>query len=311
MSGELKRKLYDYEVTPSEQMWSRIASALDEEINADFPQMLYEIEVNPPATSWQHIASAINSGTTEEYPAKLFNLEVAPPADAWQKISASLEEEKRFPQIPAKRRITPFVRYAAAACIIGALAFGALKLVNRKTADRVVAGKVGKSEGAAPASTTGDLKKDSSSQTVSVADNNLPKVKATVAKNSGVKRRSNESTGYMTLLADASGAVTNSSAPYFQHASLKVGEVPGNCAVISEEDRYLNFMNPDGYLVRISKKLAYALKCYFPTRNSDDNQCDEQIKKWRDKIAQSPGTSSPDNFMDVLNIIKTVQDKEL
>ena len=43
MSGELKRKLYDYEVTPSEKMWSRIASALDEEITGDFPQTLYEI----------------------------------------------------------------------------------------------------------------------------------------------------------------------------------------------------------------------------------------------------------------------------
>ena len=31
-------------------------------------------------------------------------------------------------------------------------------------------------------------------------------------------------------------------------------------------------------------------------------------KKWRDKIAQSPATSSPDNFMDILNVIKSVQE---
>jgi hypothetical protein len=68
-------------------------------------------------------------------------------------------------------------------------------------------------------------------------------------------------------------------------------------------------MNPNGYLVRISKKLAEALKCYLPAVNTPESQCDEQIKKWRDKIAQS--SSSSDNFMDVLDIIKTVQDKEL
>jgi hypothetical protein len=39
-------------------------------------------------------------------------------------------------------------------------------------------------------------------------------------------------------------------------------------------------------------------------------QCQEQIKKWRDKIAQSPSSSSPNNFMDLLDIIRTVQDKE-
>ena len=114
----------------------------------------------------------------------------------------------------------------------------------------------------------------------------------------------------MTLLADASEGPTNSSARQFQHASLKVAEVPGNCAAISEEDRYLSFMNPDGYLIRISKKLAEALKCYLPT-DAQDTPCDEQIKKWRDKIAQYPASASPDNFMDVLNMIKAAQDKEL
>ncbi len=125
------------------------------------------------------------------------------------------------------------------------------------------------------------------------------------------ERKPVQQSGYMTLLANASASISNSSAINFQHASLRVDQVPGNCAAISEEDRYVNFMNPDGYLVRISKKLAEALKCYLPAANTPESQCDEQIKKWRDKIAQSPASSSPDNFMDVLNIIKAAQDKEL
>jgi hypothetical protein len=313
MSEELKRKLYDYEVDPSEKMWNKIVVALDEEINAQFPQKLYEAEVNPPVGTWNKIASALETGIKDEYPSKLYNLEVTPPADTWQKISAAIEEEKTIPRIHSKRRVIPFVKYAVAACFIGVIAFGALKLVNRKTINRAVAEKTVAPQPVSPIAIPPDTTKNSSVQPVPVLSNNLPKqgtalVRANVASR---KKSFAQQTGYMTLLADASTGVTNASALNFQQASLRVGEVPGNCAAISEEDRYLSFMNPDGYLIRISKKLAEALKCSYPTQSTQDNLCDEQIKKWRDKIAQSPASSSPDNFMDVLNIIRAAQDKEL
>jgi hypothetical protein len=313
MSEELKRKLYDFEVNPSEKMWNKIAVALDEEINAQFPQKLYEAEVNPPNDTWNKIASALETGIKDEYPSKLYNLEVAPPADTWQKISAAIEEENTLPRIPSKRRVIPFVKYAVAACFIGVIAFGALKLINRKTINRAVAEKTVAPQPASPIGIPPDTTKNSSVQPAPVLSNNLPKQGTALVKANVVSRKKSftQQTGYMTLLADASTGVTNASALNFQQASLRVGEVPGNCAAISEEDRYLNFMNPDGYLIRISKKLAEALKCYYPTQRTKDNLCDEQIKKWRDKIAQSPASSSPDNFMDVLNIIKAAQDKEL
>ncbi len=314
MSEELKGKLYDIEVNPSEKMWNRIAVALDQEINAQFPQKLYEAEVNPPNDTWNKIASVLEAGVKDEYPSKLYNLEVAPPPGTWQKISAAIEEEKTLPQISSKRRVIPFVKYAVAACFIGAIAFGAFKLVSRKPIDRAVADKTVTPQSVSPTTIQPNTTKNSSVQPVPVLSNNLPKqgtvlVKANVASR---KKSLAQQTGYMTLLADASTTgVTNSSALNFQQASLRVGQVPGNCAAISEEDRYLNFMNPDGYVIRISKKMAEALKCYYPTQSMQDNLCDEQIKKWRDKIAQSPASSSPDNFMDVLNIIKAAQDKEL
>ncbi len=313
MSEELKRKLYDYEVSPPEKMWNKIAAALDEEISAQFPKKLYEVEVNPTDGVWNKIATALESGIKEEYPAKLYNLEVAPPFNTWQKISAALEEEKTLPQIPSKRRIIPFVRYAVAACFLGIVAFGALKLVNRKTTNRVVADKTVTPKNVSPTIIQPDSNKNSSVEAIPALSNNLPKQGTALVKTNVVSRKKSlaQQTGYMTLLADAPTGITNSSALNFQQASLRVEEVPGNCAVISEEDRYLNFMNPDGYLIRISKKLAEALKCHYPTKNTEDSQCDEQIKKWRDKIAQSSATSSPDNFMDLLNIIKAAQDKEL
>ena len=94
----------------------------------------------------------------------------------------------------------------------------------------------------------------------------------------------------------------------FRQASL-TGEIPGNCSQISDADPYIMFVNPDGYLIRISKKLAETLGCVYTNGNSEQyDRCQDQIRKWRDKIAQSPATSSPDNFMDILNVIKSVQE---
>jgi hypothetical protein len=308
MSEELKRRLYNYEENPSGRIWDKIAASLDEEINAKFPQRLYEAEVTPPADAWNKIATAVEK---EEYPTKLYNLEVAPPSGAWQKISDALDDDETLPQIPSKRRVVPFMRYAVAASVIGILAFGALKLINQKTGSSVAV-KTTMPQRATPTTIQPNTnsQKDSSVQTATALSNNLPKpgvalVKASVAS----RKRSVQQGAYMTLLANAS-AGENPSAGAFQHASLR-GEVPGNCPVISDADRYLSFMNPDGYLIRMSKKLADALGCYYTNGNSEEyRQCQEQIKKWRDKIAQSPASSSPNNFMDLLDIIRTVQDKE-
>jgi len=309
MSEELKRKLYNYEVNPSAEMWNKIAASLDEEINAEFPQALYDAESIPPPSTWNKIASALDQA---EYPTKLYNLEVSPPANAWEKISNALDEEKILPSIAPRKRVVPFVRYAVAATVIGAVAFGSIKLLNQKSTTRSVASKPGKSQAVTPAIIQPNGQKDSSGQASTRVSNDLQQPEAVVIKTSvGPKRRSVQQAAYMTLRANGFSDVDNNTALAFQQASL-TGEVPGNCAAISDADRYLSFMNPDGYLIRMSKKLADALGCYHIDGNSDEyKQCQEQIKKWRDKIAQSSASTSPDNFMDVLDIIKTVQDNDL
>src|SRR6185295_7376897 len=208
---------------------------------------------------------------------------------------------------PSKRRIISFVKYAAAACIIGIIAFGTFQLLNRKT------------DSLSTALTTGLPRKDSSaasiqnpSQQITPApSNNLPRERISLAQieTKPRKRTSAEPAVYMTqAAASLPVSAVSKSISDFRQASLK-GDIPGNCSLISDADPYLMFVNPDGYLIRISKKLAERLGCIYTNGNSDQyNRCQDQIKKWRDKIAQSPATSSPDNFMDILNVIKSVQE---
>jgi len=307
MSEELKRKLYNYEAEPPEIMWSRIVATLDQEINAEFPQRLYTLETPPPSDAWNRIEERLEEDIQEQYPTKLYNLEVAPPPQTWNKILTLLDEEKSIPEIPSKGKIISFLKYAVAACIIGLVAFGTFRLLNQKTDSRSTALK------------TVSPRKDSSTalipnqaqQITPPPSNNLPREGTSLAQieTKSRKKTLSEPAVSMTQMAATFPALAGSrSISDFRQVSLK-GDIPGNCSLISDADPYLMFVNPDGYLIRISKKLAETLGCIYTNGNSDQyNRCQDQIKKWRDKIAQSPATSSPDNFMDILNVIKSVQE---
>jgi hypothetical protein len=306
MSEELKRKLYDYEAEPPEAIWREIAAALDQEINAEFPQKLYTLEETPPAAAWNKIGQQLEKDEQDQYPSRLYNLEVAPRSEVWNKILTFLDKERAPLQIASRGRIILFIRYAVAACVVGLVAFGAFKLMTQKTGSGPVATKtvLTQKDSSTP------LNQSSTQQSTLAPSNNLPKENPVLAQTDIKPRRKNlpEPT-YMTQVAIASPTATGSKAiSDFRAVSLS-GDIPGNCSQISDADPYLMFVNPDGYLIRISKKLAETLGCIYTNGNSAEyNRCQEQIKKWRDKIAQSPATSSPDNFMDVLNLIKSVQE---
>ena len=305
MSEELKGKLYNYEVDPPEIVWNRIVAALDQEINAEFPEKLYDLEVTPPLSAWSRIEEGLEEGSKEQYPAKLYNIEVTPPPGAWNKISTLLDEESGSSKTYSKGKIIQFVRYAAAACIIGLLAFGAFRLLNQRAGNGPVAVKE-----VSPRKDS-NVNQNGTQQLVLPQDNSLPKEVPILARVETKSKRKNlpEPATYMTQMAATFPKAAGSrSVSDFRQASL-TGDIPGNCSQISDADPYLMFMNPDGYLIRISRKLAETLGCVYTNGNSDQyNRCQDQIKKWRDKIAQSPATSSPDNFMDVLNVIKSVQE---
>jgi negative regulator of sigma E activity len=314
MSEELKKKLFNYEVNPPGNAWAKIVDALEEEINAQFPHKLYEAETAPPTNAWSNIVSALESSRKEEYADKLYNLEVSPPVDAWQNISGALHEEHDVvPTISPRRKIAPIVRFAVAASVIAIVAFGALKLLNQKANDRGIAGNTVAPKKTLPTTVQPLNEQTPSVQSVPVLSNNLPKERLALARPKTISRKkpiTNQSS-YMTQTPDMAYAVNSSPAYAFQEASLR-GDVPGNCPLITDADRYLNFMNPDGSLVRISKKLADAVGCYYNNGTSDEyKQCQEQMKRWRDKITQSSSAPSTDNFMDVLDIIKSAQDKEM
>jgi hypothetical protein len=272
MSEEFKKKLYNYEDSPPETVWNKIVD---------------ELENNAP-----------------EFPGKLYNLEVAPPVTSWENINASLNIDSPN----SKVKIIPFARYAAAACIISVITFGTIKFFNRRATENSVAVKTVVPQN--PKTIAPADQNKSSSEIMQPASNNLPKERKYIAKaNISKKEDQLQPEGYMTqtvkpTINNPGSSLHNN----FQQAVLR-GNIPGSHSLVSDRDPYLLFLNPDGYLIRISKKLAETLGCIYTKGNSEEyKRCEDQIKKWRDKIAQSPASSSPDNFMDIVDIIKSVQD---
>jgi hypothetical protein len=308
MSEELKRKLFNYEVNPPDNVWDKIADSLSEEITAGFPEKLHEAEETPPAEMWTHIASHLDD-SKEEFAIRLYTLEVQPPLTAWQKISSALADGESLPVIRSKTRPVTFLRYAAAASIVAAVAFATFKMLDQKNKAKPVADRITIPK-PSPKVTTPSSNENFSEPEVATT-NNLPKERAVTAKPNPQFRRTLLQDGYMTQMVKPTMVSVSSTGTEFQQASLR-GEVPGDCPLISDADRYLMFTNPDGYLIRMSRKLAETLGCIYSNGNSREyKQCQEQIKKWRDKIAQSPATSSPDNFMGILDIIKSAQQNKL
>src|SRR5438067_2845109 len=267
MSEELKRKLFNYEVSPPDKVWDKIADTLNEEISAEFPEKLHEAEEIPPANMWTNITAHLDAGK-EEFAIRLYTLEVTPPTAAWQKISSALFEGKSMPVITSKRKIVAFIRYAVAASIIAAVGFGTFKMLNQKNKEKPVATRT------VVPQTSLKVTAPSGNENFSplpepATSNNLPKERAVATKSNPQFRRTLLQAGYMTQMVNPTTVSVNSTRSDFQQASLR-GEVPGDCPLISDADRYLIFTNPDGYLIRISRKLAETLGCIYSNGNSKE-----------------------------------------
>ncbi|HLG41395.1 MAG TPA: hypothetical protein VI461_17075, partial [Chitinophagaceae bacterium] len=126
--SSLQNKLYNYEQSPPENAWDKIAAALDQN---GFASKLYNYEQAPPEKIWKNIADALDeSHIHEEFPSRLYNAEAVPPVSTWEKIAGTLDAESPAAiQIP--KRNFPVLRYVAAAMVIGFVAFVVIKFTGK------------------------------------------------------------------------------------------------------------------------------------------------------------------------------------
>lgn len=302
--SSFKDKMYKHEVPPPANAWEKIASALDEsELENKFPVKLYNKEIIPPAGAWEKITVALDKEQFHnEFPSRLYNMEVAPPATAWRKVAAGLDTVTESTITPV-RKLFPFVRYAAAAIFIGAVAYGIIKLtVNTGTKEdsAVLTTKPGDT------SITGKNKPADTGAThtpgINISQNEdeaLEKSKTMVARldRSPLKRAGRGIT---------SSVITSSVDEDVTDITLSQSIYAYADHIPDLADRYVMLMTPDGNIIRMSKKWSELLCCV--SGEEQDEDCKYQLKKWQEKIASSALAPSPGNFMDILGLVNSLND---
>ena len=262
MSG-LKHKMMNYEVVPPAEVWDKIASSLDE------------------------------SGLDNAFPAKLHDMQVNPPAAAWINIEAALTGAEA-PVIPLKKSTSPFIRYAAAAILIGIIATAVFKYAGRASSETDNTGIVKAKPAEAGIIPSKPAEKNNPATTTEVIPENKSLIAqaeqpATVREQRGIHRAA-AVTNYPS--SEASDYAGN---PLYAYADYTTTDMA---------DRYIMLMTPEGNIIRMSKKLGNMVCCV--SGEEQDADCKSQIKKWQEKLAASP--AAPGNFLDIVNLVNSLDD---
>lgn len=273
MNSGLQHKMLNYEVTPPENTWNKIAAALDESNLADkFPGTLYNLEVTPPVTSWNQISASLNAENADQ---------------------PTIANEPR--------KIFSTLRYAAAAAIIGLIAFGSIKFfISKSDGKEIVKNPVAVKDSLIPAA-QGNIKQQ---------DNNLPvpedlrdeaaleESKHTLARLDVTETRRIK----QKILLEPVDIMNEEASPEMVQPSFASGE-----AISDMASRYIMLMTPEGNIIRMSKKWSNLLCCV--SGEEQDEDCKDQLKIWREKIVNSSAAPSSGNFMDILSLVNSLQDK--
>lgn len=279
MSGELKHKMYDYEVKPPQAVWDSIADGLEEqELLNPLAEKMRAWEVTPPAVVWRKIAAALKAGA----PAKVI---------AFRKI----------------------YRWSAAAAII--LMAGAWYFLNYSdTARSVVRTNMktnmqSESEQAsqeAYSSTTNNKVFASPVKLVSSSRYNTQKI------------YSDEDIRILPLsyVEDADPFAENQIISVTPRPILTAdGELIQDMSVVNpHNDKYISITAPNGQQTKISSRLINATHYLSSNSINEDedteNTWQQRIQQWRKKILQSGFVPSSSNFLDILEMTELVDDKQ-
>lgn len=305
MSSGIKNKMYNLEVMPPAAVWGKITSALDDSALAQkISSRLNAIEVIPPTSVWQSINVSLDEQLLEkEYAEKLTHIHITPPPGSWNKIKLLLNSEAVI-ATTEKRKISPLLKYAAAAIITGLLAWGGVQLLSADSSKTNVA--------------TIDKPSPNSFTETPVINNPLdeniavPDVTASLeeARNDAALEASKKTFARLDVTARRS-KIKNAADFYFvtdnyepSARGFSIDPIAKPAADIT--NRYIILMTPDGNIIRMSKKLRELVCCV--SGEDQDKDCIDQMKKWRENIGNPSSTHSSSNFIDVLDIVKCMQE---
>lgn len=310
MSRTIQDKMLQYEVLPPEAVWVSIASELDESAATHLlAAKLTNYTVTAPASIWERINTELDyTFESDSVSSKLYAAEVVPPAAAWINIAAGLDAAKEV-SITEKRRLSPIIRYAAAAVVTGIIVMAGFRFFGSPDKQNAVASVDGKNTvteaiGHSAETIAVNKKEENTSLTASDADEARNDAALEESKHTFAKLDINRS---KTSAIAAGFSFSSYTEPAETSSTGTTGYEEGNSNTDDKANRYILLMTPEGHVIRVSKKLSNMVCCV--SGEEADQQCKSQMEKWRKQLACSDA-SHPGNFMDILSLVGSLQDNQ-
>ena len=283
-------------------------------MKSSWTDRLNQMELSPPETGWEKIAESLDESLSgHEFPDRLYNLESEPSPALWNNIKESLAGEAE-PLSSSKPRLSrvSFIRYAVAACLIGLISFATFRFFSSPKVKQAAVsvnpvaapGKnMNADSNASSVATNPDAHTETEKEAQALEESKNTYARLDLSRHASKKIHSGLYRSPVPVFSSLSGETELEKNPEIQYSHrAAVNDSPED----NNASRYLMFRDTEGRFIKISKKLS-GLFCCVSGEEQDEN-CHDQLKKWREKIASSSFVPSPDNFMDILELVSSLQD---
>ncbi|HEX4957409.1 MAG TPA: hypothetical protein VFV46_04475 [Lacibacter sp.] len=268
LDTEYQHQLHTFTIPPAENVWTAIEEELnwkqqDEAISAS----LLDQKLEPPAFIWENVETSLAKGSDSLLAEKLAAAELEAPERVWPAIEDTLHPKAKV--ISINKRIAAIYRYAAAAVIVGLMAWGAFQILNQPEEVTAITGS-----------------KPTIKSIITTNDTNAQPKSVAVTKST--VKTSEVSKDLMAFQQPKKVSLRKSTID-----EVMSHENPAVQSTDFSETNYLLVVDDKGDLIRVSKKLS-TMDCVKNSNMPVDavtalqvKDCEDKIKRLQQKLATS------------------------
>ncbi len=284
---------------------------------------LYNHEVSPPDHVWNRISHDLDNEFLI-FKHKLYNAEATPPDNSWNNIRRMLDGH------PETGGIKKWLRIAAAAVLVGISFFTINYFItgsnptDKATADNEsVPAQVSKDKVSQPNDNDAGNNTKALKITPLIASSaRIKKSRPTSAGNAGYdlyKEDEAYSAPPVSSIPDDNTAITDRYS--LEHAAVRQirnlkGEIKEDVSLLDLPNSYFLMTGPNGQSVRVSSKFRNTIQYLNSSGNEElldvilreSQYWRNQFKAWKDQVGHSTFIPSAENFMDIAELMKLLQE---
>jgi hypothetical protein len=316
-------EIYLKETTPPQGAWDTIAHKLEmADTGENWSTVIYLAEATPPAGAWNDIAAALDTASKSDWQTKLYEKEVAPPAGVWAAINTALDAtDTRVITMQPRRKL--YYRLAAAAAVIVAIAGTALWFAGKPSSDNA-------SQTFAKNTVTEKQVTPAKKETTETAALPATETQEKQQPAAVVVKKQTKPTGTQTddkIIPPLEYVKNNQMGFLPENPVLNNNKkLPGNNGQVNTDialmdapaNTYISISGPDGQSIRVSSKFTNLIG-YLSDGPVKEERLDIIIREsalwkatfrqWKEKMISNTSAPSLDNFMDIIEMSKMLNEK--